>query len=94
MFYAIRTDHYDHGRTFTWAYAFANRRTRDLVCDALANVTPTSARNAYHVRDEERREERDGRPCRHSYCDMRLGEYWEDDFAPLFSDAIRLGNFS
>ena len=39
-------------------------------------------------------EERDGRPCHHSYCDMRLGEYWEDDFAPLFSDAIRLGNFS
>jgi hypothetical protein len=93
MFYAIRTDTYAHGRTFTHAYGFANKRTRDMVCDAIDGIVPTSARSAYHVRDEERREFRDGRPSRHCYCDMRMGEYWEDEFAPLFGNAVRLGNF-
>lgn len=94
MFYAIRTDTYAHGRTFTWAYAFANKRTRDLVCTAFANVEPTTARNAYAVKRREASEERDGIPAHYAYCDMRMGEYWSDEFAPLFGDALRLGNFA
>lgn len=93
MFYAIRTDEYDHGRTFTWAYAFTNKRTRDLVCDAFDNVEPTSARNAYAVKRNEAREAREGIASHFSYCDMRIGEYWSEEFAPLVGDAIRLGNF-
>ena len=93
MFYAIKTETGAHGRQIVHAYGFGNRRTRDHVCATLDGVEPTSARSAYAVRDEERREDRDGRPCYHNYFDMRLGEYWEDEWAPLFGDAIRLGNF-
>lgn len=91
MYYAIRGN--EGWGKVTTVYGFANRATRNMICAAIDGIEPTTAREAYRVRDEERRESRDDRSCRHSYCDMTIGEYWEDEFAPLFDEAHRLGNF-
>lgn len=84
MFYAKRTDGYH-----TWTYAFANRRVRDLVVHSVDGLEATTAREAYHAQAEERRDAFG----RFSHIDMRIPEYWEDEFAPLFGDAMRLDNF-
>lgn len=91
MFYARQTiTRTRTTRDHVNVYAFANRRTRDMIVAALPTLEVATSRDAYRAKADERR---DTWRSTATYYDMTCPEYWEDEFAPLFGDALRLGNF-
>jgi hypothetical protein len=87
-FYAQSTNPRTYGRT---VYAFPTKRLRDYV---VAHVEDIGACSAAYGREVMKKDEENMRGYDwngYDFLDMRLGEYWWDEFEPLWDETHDLG---